>query len=98
MLPTTTVFIWGHLKALKVCLEVVQIPLKRSCMWKAIQSVNLLLVDMVHGFLGVCCHELKTSALGYEGLKYVYIALLSQHISCFFPLLHLSQLYTVFWS
>lgn len=35
-------------------------------------SMNLLLVEMVPGFLGTYCHGLKTSALGHEVLGYVY--------------------------
>lgn len=31
-------------------------------------SMNPLLVEMIHGFLGACCHQLKTTALGHEVL------------------------------
>ena len=58
-------------------------------------SMNLLLVEMVHGFLGACCHGLKTAALGHEVLGYIYIPVTSAY-KLFLTLLHLSQLYTVF--
>lgn len=58
-------------------------------------SMNLLLVEMVHGFLGACCHRPKTTALGHEVLAYVNSPVTSAY-KLFFTLL-LSQLYTVFW-
>lgn len=53
-------------------------------------SMSLLLEEVVHGFLGTCCHGLK---LGHKVLGYVYSPVTLAYKLIF--TLHLSQLHTV---
>jgi len=48
---------------------------------------------MAHGFLDVCCHRLKTTALGHEAPEHIYSPVTSAYKLFFTSLL--SQLYTV---
>lgn len=97
MLLITVVFIWGHLKAPKGCLVVLQVPFEKVMRVEGdTLSVNLLLVEMVHGFLGTSCHRLKTTALEHEVLGCVYSPVTSAYKLVFTPLF-LSQLCIVFW-
>lgn len=53
-------------------------------------SMNLLLVEMVHGLFSACCHGLKSTALEHEVLGYIYIAVTSAY-KLFFLLFFISS-------